>query len=231
MSTTTTKYGFIKPERSDNYSVDVMGNNMDKIEAALNNAKTTSITNSGNITSTGLITANGGVKGLLFVKGTVGTSGDVEYAKCPTISGNFENYQNANSVLTITVSNYSITFGNPVKHTWGVYTRRSDLSGTTSPNIGSTRTMTIKSNPPSGNTSTNYSGTLYYKLSTDSTYSTLSFENSTTSISKTLTLIVGKTYHMYFYGRANSAYNSGVAKLYAYNIPAGTTYKVKYATP
>ena len=230
MSTTTTKYGFIKPERSDNYSVDVMGNNMDKIEAALNNAKTTSITNSGTITSTGLITANGGVKGLLFVKGTVGTSGDVEYAKCPAISGNFGNYQNTNSVLTITVSNYSITFGNPVKHTWGVYTRRSDLSGTTSPNIGSTRTMTIKLNISSGG-STNYSGTLYYKLSTDSTYSTLQFENSNTSISKTLTLTVGKTYHMYFYGRANSLYSSGVAEKYTYNIPAGTTYKVKYATP
>lgn len=78
MSTTTTKYGFIKPERSDNYSVDVMGNNMDKIEAALNNVKSSSITNSGNltnsgtITSTGQIVANGGVKGGA-ISGTTGT--------------------------------------------------------------------------------------------------------------------------------------------------------------
>ena len=35
MSTTTTNYGLIKPERSDNYNVDVMGNNMDKIDSAM----------------------------------------------------------------------------------------------------------------------------------------------------------------------------------------------------
>ena len=33
MAKTTTNYGLIKPERSDNYSVDVMGNNMDIIDA------------------------------------------------------------------------------------------------------------------------------------------------------------------------------------------------------
>lgn len=33
MSTTTSNLGLIKPERSDNYSVDVMGNNMDIIDA------------------------------------------------------------------------------------------------------------------------------------------------------------------------------------------------------
>ena len=35
MSTTTTNYGLTKPEKSDNYNVDVMGNNMDKIDSAI----------------------------------------------------------------------------------------------------------------------------------------------------------------------------------------------------
>lgn len=35
MSTTTTNYGLIKPERSDNYSVDVMAGNMNKIDSAM----------------------------------------------------------------------------------------------------------------------------------------------------------------------------------------------------
>ena len=35
MSTTTTNYGLTKPEKSDNYSVDVMGNNMDIIDIKL----------------------------------------------------------------------------------------------------------------------------------------------------------------------------------------------------
>ena len=35
MATNTTNYGLIKPEKSDNYSVDVMGNNMDKIDSAI----------------------------------------------------------------------------------------------------------------------------------------------------------------------------------------------------
>lgn len=80
MSTTTTNYGLTKPERSDNYNVDVMGNNMDKIDAELKDHKTritavesevngalscTSVTTSGKITSTGLITGNGGFKGTL----------------------------------------------------------------------------------------------------------------------------------------------------------------------
>ena len=35
MSKTTTNYKLIKPERSDNYSVDVMAGNMDIIDAEL----------------------------------------------------------------------------------------------------------------------------------------------------------------------------------------------------
>lgn len=61
MAKTTTNYGLTKPEKSDNYSVDVMANNMDIIDAKLRNPTTASITNSGTITSTGKITANGGI--------------------------------------------------------------------------------------------------------------------------------------------------------------------------
>lgn len=35
MATTTANYGLTKPERSDNYSVDVMSGNMDKIDSAI----------------------------------------------------------------------------------------------------------------------------------------------------------------------------------------------------
>lgn len=40
MSTTTTNLGLIKPERSDNYSCDVMSENMDVIDGELQNHKT-----------------------------------------------------------------------------------------------------------------------------------------------------------------------------------------------
>ena len=72
MAKTTSNYGLVKPERSDNYNVDVMGDNMDKIDTKIKSIdnitnsgaiKSTSITNSGTITSTGLITGNGGFKG------------------------------------------------------------------------------------------------------------------------------------------------------------------------
>ena len=83
MSKTTTNYGLTKPERSDNYSVDVMGNNMDIIDTKIKSidnvvnggaVKSSSITNSGTITSTGLITANGGVKGNLTGNATTATN-------------------------------------------------------------------------------------------------------------------------------------------------------------
>ncbi len=40
MAKTTANLGLIKPERSDNYSVDVMSENMDKIDSELQNHKT-----------------------------------------------------------------------------------------------------------------------------------------------------------------------------------------------
>ena len=60
MAKTTANYGLIKPERSDNYSVDVMSGNMDIIDGELKEhdnvvnggaIKSSSITNSGSITT------------------------------------------------------------------------------------------------------------------------------------------------------------------------------------
>ena len=196
---------------------------------------TTSLTTSSTITSTGKITANGGItgaltgnvtgnvtgntNGFLFVKGTVGTSGDENYATLASLSNTLtinESNWYAGVTATLAVSNYSISYGNPKKHSVGVYTRRSDLSGTTSPSV-STRTLTVK--VTGGNGMYYYFG---YKLSTESSYSTLTFNGSGT---QTVSLQVGKTYNFKFSGRQD-----GTGSV-TYSLPAGTTYKVKYATP
>ena len=178
---------------------------------------TTSLTTSSTITSTGQIVANGGVKGnltgnvtgnttgLLFVKGTIGTSGDVEYAKCPAISATSVSVSTG---LTFTVPGYSITFGNPVKHTWGVYTRRSDLSGNI-PTI-TTRPLTFICTSNSGGvecTYVNASGETVSEWCTDTE-------------SKTVNVKVGTSVTL----QNKYAYCT-------YSVPALTTYKVKYARP
>ena len=177
---------------------------------------TTSLTTSSTITSTGLITANGGVKGnltgnvtgFLFVKGTVGTSGDENYATLAAVSGTFPDSM-LNSDYSFTIPNYTIVYGNPKKHSVGVYTRRSDLSGTTSPSAG-TRTMTITNN----NSAYLF---FYYKLSTASNYTSTKINGSS---SITINVTAGATYVF-----------KGLGTKGTYSIPAGTTYKVKYATP
>ena len=192
---------------------------------------TTSLTTSSTITSTGLITANGGVKGnltgnvtgnttgLLFVKGTVGTSGDVNYATLA--AQNFTGNENMSSTNpgSFTVNNYAIVFGNPQKITYGVYCRRSDLSNASVANV-STRNVTIAFNSTSSKAMY-----IYHKLSTDSKYTKTWIDDNS---SLTFTLTVGKTYHWYLANVDNSTYNS---KYGTVTIPAGTTYKVKYATP
>ena len=68
MAKTTTNYGLTKPERSDNYNVDVMGTNMDIIDAELkehDNVVNGGAVKASSITSTGLITGNEGFKGNL----------------------------------------------------------------------------------------------------------------------------------------------------------------------
>ena len=61
MSTTTANLGLIKPEKSDNYSVDVMAGNMDIIDAritALEAGEFESITTTGDITVGGTVNCN-----------------------------------------------------------------------------------------------------------------------------------------------------------------------------
>ena len=213
-----------------------LSNRIAAVENEVNgNLSCMNVTTSGTITSTGQVVANGGiagnltgnVTGLLFVKGTVGASGDVNYATCAAISHTF--YENGNSnneytdatAYSVTIGNYSISYGNPVRHTWGVYTRRADLTGTTSPSL-STRTATFTTNAPTGNWTLHF----YYKKSTDSSYTYVSkYVTKGNTVTFTLSLTVGATYKMYWNG---SGYSPGIFKM---SIPAGTTYKVKYTTP
>ena len=220
MSGLNTRVGTLETETDD------LDSRIDTIESRVANGtssiSTKGLTNSGNltntgtITSTGLITANGGVKGnltgnvtgFLFVKGTVGTSGDVQYASLPAISQRYDLYKNS---TTIGIPNYSISYGNPARHTWGVYTRRSDLTGNTSVSAA-TRTVTI-TQEVSGSGIT----VQYYNSS-----NVLTTENKNKG-TFTFTVKTGTTMTV----SSNSA--NGVGG----NItcPAGTTYYVKYATP
>ena len=232
MSKTTTNFGLIKPEKSDNYSVDVMGDNMDKIDAELKEhdnvvnggaVKSSSITNSGTITSTGKITANGGIagklEGFLFVKGTVGTSGDDNYATLAAQTWGPGAPSNKDNPGSITINNYSIVYGNPKRHTHGVYTRRSDLTGTLNPSA-STRTMVFKQVDYSSYL--NY-GNVYWRYSGESSWNSLGEIRDGSSVS--VTVSVGKT--VQFYAKSSTGYGVGVQV----TVNAGTTYKVKYATP
>ena len=192
---------------------------------------TTSLTTSSTITSTGQIIANGGVKGnltgnvtgLLFVKGVVGTSGDEDYATLAAQSSTNSNntYYNSSSPLSFTIKNYSISYGNPQRHTWGVYTRRSDLSGTTSPSTSSRSvTFTVKNE-----TSGPRTPTLYYKLSSASSYTSVAFSSIASGASGTKTLNLAPGTYNFYINMENFLYLQKVS------VAAGTTYKVKYATP
>ena len=171
---------------------------------------------------------NGKLTGFLFVKGTVGTSGDVNYATCAAQTLDITTEGSTSNYVSLTVNNYSIVYGNPVKHTWGVYTRRSDLSGTTSPSI-STRKMTICI-VSLGNINSGSYTYLNYKKSTDNTWQVIrrSGGDFTTNqeIGKvTIDVSPGATYQFYCTGTLGSYFKGRVS------IPAATTYKVKYATP
>ena len=198
---------------------------------------TTSLTTSSTITSTGQIVANGGVKGnvtgnvqgFLFVKGTVGTSGDENYATCAAQTVDITG-TNSSSPTIVIPANYSIVYGNPKRHTFGVYTRRSDLSGTTSPTI-SARTIKVHAYAKASmNSNTAFVATVYYKKSTDSSWTTLStriegahLQGDFLATLGTFSASVSSTYQFYM------SYNSSVT--YKVEVVAGTTYKVKYATP
>lgn len=192
---------------------------------------TTSLTTSSTITSTGIVNANGGVKGnltgnvtgLLFVKGVVGTSGDEDYATLAAQSSTNSNktYYTISSPLSFTIKNYSIGYGNPQRHTWGVYTRRSDLSGTTSPSTSSRSvTFTVKNE-----TSGPRTPTLYYKLSSASSYTSIAFSSIASGANGTKTLNLAPGTYNFYINQENFLYLQQVS------VAAGTTYKVKYATP
>ena len=206
---------------------------------------TTTLTTSSTITSTGQIVANGGVKGnltgnvtgnttgFLFVKGTVGTSGDENYATLSAQSVSMTAKGSSSSPgASITVNNYSIVYGNPKKHSVGVYTRRSDLSGTTSPSASTrTITFTVKQGSSSAylGSGTDMFTYIYSKKSTDSNYTTHRinyYMAANTTQSFTITGAVGATYQFYTDFDPRQA-GGGVT----ISISAGTTYKVKYATP
>ena len=203
------------------------------------NLNCTSVTTSGKITSTGLITGNGGFKGnltgnvtgnttgLLFVKGNVQTSGDVVYATCAaqSITPGDTTYSNT-SPLSMTINNYNISYGNPVKHTIGVYTRRSDLTGTTNPSIGN-RTVTF--NIRCGSYDYLSGMILFYRKSGATSYSQLALgEVSKAGAKYTLSMGAG-TYQLYVADSSNR-YSQYILFM-SISIPAGTTYYVKYATP
>ena len=207
-----------------------LSNRITTVENEVNgNLSCTNVTTSGTITSTGLITANGGVKGnvtgnvqgFLFVKGNIQTSGDVVYAKCDAQTFTGTAGMGVNSTGTFTVNGYSVTFGNPQKHSLGVYTRRSDLTGT-APSNPTTMAVTIKNND------SDTWATVYYKLNTSSTYSKTSQFVGGSSV--TLNLTVGKTYNWYVELKYAGMTSSDGRKI-TISIPALTTYYVKYATP
>ena len=216
-----------------------LSNRIATVESEINGALScTSVATSGTITSTGLITGNGGIKGnltgnvtgFLFVKGTVGTSGDENYATCATQTVEVTGWSSS-SLTNVIPANYSIVYGNPKRHTFGVYTRRSDLSGTTSP---TTSTRTIKVHvyaKVSMNSNTAFQARVNYKKSTDSSWTTLSsriegahLQGDFLATLGTFSASVGSTYQFYI----DSGSSNVTCKV---EVVAGTTYKVKYTTP
>ena len=194
---------------------------------------TTALTTSSTITSTGLITGNGGVKGnltgnvtgnitgnvtgLLFLKGNVQTSGDVVYATCAATSTTSEGHVHSNRPMSITPSGtYSITFPTNYKITHGVYCRKADLTGTTSPKA-TTRTVTVI---PVENDGMDY-GFVYYRIGTSGSWTNLGHLDAGSGTSATVTVNVGNTVQFY-------CGNSCKLKV---TVNAAPTYYVKIATP
>ena len=243
MGTYTANYNLYMPTVGEQGWGDLMNGNLTTIDTTMKslsnritavenevngNLSCTSVTTSSTITSTGLITANGGVKGnvtgnvqgLLFVKGTVGTSGDENYATLAAQTWGPDVCNDKNNPKSITINNYSIVYGNPKRHTHGVYTRRSDLTGTLNPSA-STRTLVFKQVDVEGQYY-NF-GNVYWRYSGESSWNSLGEIRAGSSLS--VTVSVGKT--VQFYVWAGSGYPVGVQV----TVNAGTTYKVKYATP
>lgn len=133
----------------------------------------------------------------------VGTSGDENYATLVAISGT--------SGATFTMSNYSISYPTTKKHAMGVYTRRAyDLSGTINPSVA-TRVLTVK---------------------TSATYVSCSIQYYDANGVKQKGSMYGSTEKQFTVktGTSVTISNADTGSM-SYSVPAGTTYKVKYATP
>lgn len=156
---------------------------------------------------------DGNLKGLLFVPAVIQISeGNEIYAQCPTQTSRGTSTTNPTN---ITIANYTYPYVTPKRHTVGVFTRESDLSGIPALNL-TTRTMQI---------SCLVGGTItgYYKKTTDSTYTSVTLTQSKPA---NVTVEVGSTYSYYAkYSNGNNAYDQILTVL------AEPTYYVKYATP
>lgn len=164
MAKTTTNYGLTKPERSDQYNVDVMNGNMDKIDSTLKNLNTGSVTVSGNVTG-GTITASNKFSGTLYGKvyvnaktSTTKYNNDVTYATCAAQSlsvstygayGGSGNYDVSSS--TITVGNYSkISMSYPYQLYPGIYIPSSAYFTDNVPSGARTVTLSLNKTTDSG---------------------------------------------------------------------------------
>ena len=125
-----------------------------------------SFDSNGNIVGNIIGNAEGSTEGFLFVKGVIQeTEGDATFATCNEQIIDYGAYSDSQ---TFTVNPYSIV-ETPIKHTWGVYSRRSDLSGI-SPETLSIRAGTLSIRNAN---SSSRSGIVYYKTSEDESYSQL----------------------------------------------------------
>ena len=150
----------------------------------------------------------GNVTGFLYIKAHfTGTSGDQLYGTCPqqtvTISSNY----NAAGATALTLDNTysSMTFGNPHKVSFGIYSRRSDVYGLT--NV-TQRTVTVQ------NLTANFRCNFYYRRVGDSSYTKLSYLSSGST--STLTWEAGKAYEFYVrtvdsYSNENGKYTNSLS--------------------
>ena len=161
----------------------------------------------------------GNLKGLVFVPAVIQTfEGDEIYASCAAQSTNTGTSTVGNAV-TLTVNNYERSFTFPKQHTYGVYTRESDIiSGNISPSL-TTRTLTVNI-PWTGTT-----WTFYYKKSTDSSYTSFSVGSNATT--KYIPLEAGSTYTIYGTYNSTGNYVQGIAM----SLPEEPKYYIKYQSP
>ena len=137
MGTYTTNKNLFMPTVGEQGWGELVNNNFSTIDNFLKpiTVSGSTYTFTGNLTGnvmgdvTGNLTGNvtGDVNGFLFIKGTIGSSGDVVYA-----TGNTATYSPSGNGLSFTVPGCTVTFGNPHKVSHGIYCRRSDLTDTSS---------------------------------------------------------------------------------------------------